>query len=315
MAATVGFYGVGSRAQPYLKALAQRPDVRLTAVCDPDPRTAEQVAAGWGAQVFANCETLLREARPELLWICVPAHLQTQVLLKVAEARIPFFVEPPGAVDFATARACAAQVKATGVVSAVGFTGHYADVAKEAREYLGVNPVPVALGWWLRQPEEQETATAQQLLWNDACRYVDMLRLFCGDVKQVHALGAGLDRAEGGLIVQLEFAGGDVGVLTCATFARPEARLELELMGEGWTLTFEGGLSLLRLAERDKTTILRRLNDPAEAHVEAFLAAAAAGDPSRVAASYPDSLGTLAVCQAACLSIREARAVNLAELS
>ena len=61
--------------------------------------------------------------------------------------------------------------------------------------------------------------------------------------------------------------------MTCATFARPEPRVELELLGEGWSLRFGKDLATLRLDEHDKTTILRCRNNPAVQQTTAFLEA------------------------------------------
>src|SRR5262245_51654856 len=72
----LAFYGAGDAARPYLDALARRPDVQVTAVCDLDRRTAEQVAAGWNAQVFLSYDAMLSEVRPDALWVCVAPHLQ-----------------------------------------------------------------------------------------------------------------------------------------------------------------------------------------------------------------------------------------------
>src|SRR5438046_6849758 len=99
MALSLAFLGAGPLAEPYLDALRPRHDVNVTAVCDSDRRAAEQVAAGWGAKVFLNYEALLRESQPDALWICVPSHLQGDVLLKAIERQIPFFVCRPGAAD------------------------------------------------------------------------------------------------------------------------------------------------------------------------------------------------------------------------
>ena len=118
------------------------------------------------------------------------------------------------------------------------------------------------------------SGTAAGLLWNEACRLVDALRYFCGEV----------------------------------------TRVQLELLGEGWSLVFDEGLASLRVDERDKTTILRRLNDPAADQVAAFLEAVASGEPSAVATGYADALQTLSVCHAAALSAREGRPVELASL-
>jgi predicted dehydrogenase len=306
----LAFFGAGERAQPYLSALARRQDVSVVAVCDVDRRAGEQTAAGWGARVFLSYEAMLKEAQPDALWICVDPHLQGDVILKAAEYRIPFFVEPPGAMNFERARAYAGLVAENNLVAAVGFTARCADVVQEAREYLGANQVPLALAWWLRKPADLPDMTAADLLWSDACRLVDAIRLFCGDIVSVHAVRAG--SSQRGLVVQMGGAGGTVGMLTCATFARPEPRVELELMGEGWTLNFDDNCTTLRVAEPDKTTTLRCLNNPAADHAAAFLKAVAQHDPAGVPASYADALRTLAVCQAIIVSAIDERSVEVA---
>jgi predicted dehydrogenase len=314
MGLNIAFYGAGDAAQPYLNALAHRPDVMVTAVCDPERRAAEQTAAGWGAKVFFRAEDMLQEVRPDALWICVAPSLQDDVVLKAIELKIPFFIEPPGAPDYPRAKLLGRKVEEAGLVSAVGFSSRYADILREAREYLGANPVPLALAWWLSPSHEAAAATAERLLWTDACRFVDALRYFCGEVQQVRALAARAGGTEGGLVVQLEFANGPVGILACTTFARPEPRRELEFLGEGWSLSFGENLSALRLAERDKITILRCLNVPTTDYTTAFLVAVEARDPSAITASYPDAIRTLAVCHAAALSARAGRTVALAEV-
>jgi predicted dehydrogenase len=309
----IAFYGAGSLAQPYLNALAPLADVEVAAVCDLDRRAAEQTAAGWGAQVFLSYEAMLEEIRPDALCIGVPPHLQGDVLLRAAERRIPFLSAPPGTASWEQARIYSQLIEEAQMVTAVGFAGRYADVVREAREYLGANAIPLALGWWLC-PAVDEPISAAALLWSDACRLLDTLRLFCGEVTRVRALTAGSTAAPGGLVVQLELAGGTVGMLTCATFARPEPRIELELLGEGWSLGLGRDLSSLRLDERDKTTVLRCLNDPIADQARAFLKAVATGDRAAVAPSYAEALRIMAVCEAAALSAREGRPVAVEEI-
>src|SRR5262249_9499394 len=119
----------------------------------------------------------------------------------------------------------------------------------------------------------------------------------------------------GGLVLHLSFRRGTVGVLTLATFARPEPRVELELSGEGWSLGFGDELASLRVEEADKTTILKRANRPAEEQVSLCLDAVAAGDPAKVPTGYADALMTLSVCHAAAVSAREGRPVELEPLA
>jgi myo-inositol 2-dehydrogenase/D-chiro-inositol 1-dehydrogenase len=331
MALNLAFFGAGPLAEPYLDALRRRQDAQVTAVCDIDRRAAEQTAAGWGAKVYLSYEAMLEEAQPDALWVCVPPHLQGDVLLKAVKRRTPFFVAPPGAVDYQRARHYAREIAQARLVTAVGFAGRDADVVREAREYLGANVVPLALGWWLAPPSSEPGAPGPSSppdahasvigqLWSDACSLVDGMRFFCGEVTRVRALTtkAGEPEAstptDGGLVLQLEFARGTVGMLTCATFARPEPRIELELLGPGWSLRFGRDLGTLRLDEHDKTTILRCLNAPAVQQTAAFLEAVASSNPAAVSVPYAEALQTLAVCHAAGLSARENRPVEIAEV-
>jgi predicted dehydrogenase len=299
----------------------------LAAVCDVERRCAEQVAAGWGANVFLGYEALLEGTALDALWVCVPPHLQGNVLKKAIEQRVPFFVEPPGAMDYERAWAFSRLAAEARLVTAVGFRTRYTDVLLEAREYIGTNPVPLTLGWWLcpadpgdhPRPVSPETNgkaaphnLALALLWNEACRLIDAIRYFSGEIVRVHALTAGADR--GGLVVQLELAAGVVAVLTCATFARPEPRIELELLGEGWSLAFKENLTALHVSERDKTTILRCMNDAAADHVQAFLAAVTDGAVEALPTGYGAVLPTLTVCHAAAISAREGRAIRVEEI-
>ena len=264
--------------------------------------------------MVTSAEVLLHEVHPDALWICVAPAFQVDVIRRAVELAIPFFVEPPGAVDYARARTYGRLVRDANLVSAVGFSRRYADVFLEAREYLGANPISLALGWWLCPSEEDVATPAVRLLWNDACILIDALRFFCGEVRRVQGLNADAGAPGGGLVAQLEFTAGTVGVFTCTAFRRPEPRVELELLGEGWSLGFRKELSTLCLAERDKMTILRCLNEPAAEQTTAFLAAVAAGSPAAVGGGYADVLPSLAICHAIEISAREKRPVELAEL-
>jgi predicted dehydrogenase len=310
MTLNLAFYGAGDLAEPYLDALRARPDVQLRAVCDVDRRAAEQTAAGWGAQVVLSYEAMLRDVEPDALWVCVPPHLQGDVLLNAALRRIPFFVVPPGAVDYERACQYGKLIDQAQLVTAVGFPGRDADVVQEAREYLGTNVVPLALGWWLAPPQGRSLSpTAASQLWTEACGLIDGLRFLCGEVTRVRALSAAA--AAGGLVLQLEFAKGTVGMVTCANFARPEPRIELELLGEGWSLRFGRDLTTLRLDEHDKTTILRCMNNPAAQQTAAFLDAVTSHNPAKVTVPYAEALKTLAVCHAAGVSVRDGQPVEV----
>ncbi len=312
MSLEIAFYGAGSRAQSYLDVLARRTDAKVVAVCDVERRLAEQVAAGWQAQVYLSYEAMLRERRLDAIWICVAPHLQGDVILRAVEARVPFFVEPPGAIDYERARVYHRLVADTGLVAAVGFATRHIDIVQEGRGYLGANPVPLALGWWMKPAAEEKDSSAASLLWTDACRLVDAVRHFCGEVVSVHAVTPATTNQA--LVVQLQFAGGGVGVLSCASFARPEPRVELEMLGDGWSLSLGTDLADLRLVERDRSTTLRRLNHAAVQQVATFLEAIRTRDANSLPSTYQAALPTLTICHAAAVSARLQAPVRIADV-
>ncbi len=314
MSLPLAFYGVGESAQPYLQALAKRSDVQVVAVCDADQRLAEQVAAGWNAKVFPDPDSML-QSKPAAVWVCVPPRMQGKILTQIAGMEIPFFVEPPGSVDFDTARICQKLVQEKSLVSAVGYYTRYSDLVQEAKEYLGANSIPLALGWWLCTPMGDESEIiAADLLWMDACRMVDVMRNFCGEVTRVRALTAGAGGEEGGLVVQLEFDNGTVGMLTCASFARPAPRIELEMLGEGWSINLGRDLATLQLDEYDKSTLLRCLNQPRTDLTSAFIDAVRQKDPNLISPSFLDAFHTMGVCYAAGVSAGEGKEIAIGGL-
>jgi predicted dehydrogenase len=307
----IAFFGVGERAEPYLRCLARRRGIELVGVCDSDRRAAEEVAAGWGARVYADFTSMIAECEPEALWICVgPAH-QGEIVLECAQRRLPFFAVPPGCSDFERARACVRVLRGQDLVTAVGFPARHTDLVRDAREFLNEKPVPLMVGSWVKPAEEGERS-AVQVLWAEAAPLVDALRLFAGEVRTVSAVAGG--EASKALNVQLQFASGTAGSLTCASLSNPQPRVELEVTGEDCSLILGDEFGTLRLEEQDKTTILRRLNNPADDVAGAFLQAVEERDPSAVQPAFADALRTLAVCRAAAISLEEKRIVPMEEL-
>jgi predicted dehydrogenase len=310
MTVNVAFCGVGDLARPYLQALGQRTDVQVSAVHDIDPRAAEQVASRWGAKVVADVPSLLRGSDVQAVWICTPAHEQGEILEQVVAQRLPFFIEPPGAQDYAQAQRLAQQIQQARLVTAVGYSARHVDVIREAKEYLGVNVVPLAQGWWLTGPT-RHIRGASGLLWYEACRLIDLLRYFGGEVAAVNAAGYGSEA----LTATLRLENGTLATLACGAYDIAEPRVELELIGEGWYFRFLDALTVLRLAERDKTTLIRQTNAPHAEHAAAFLEAVRSRRPGAVGCNYLEACQTLRVCHAALTALQAGCWVELKDIS
>lgn len=292
--------GADERAAPYLKVLSGREDVNVAAVCDGNLRAAEAAAAGWRAKVYPHFEPMLREVLPDALLACVPARLQGDLLALAVELNIPFLVEPPGAADFELARKLHTQICDRRLIVAVAHLHRAIDLVLESKEYLGINNVPLACGWWLADPENADD-DASRLLWNDGCRLIDLLRYFCGGATDIAAVPSDST----GMSVIMRMENGTSASVVVASLPMAEGRFELELIGRGWYFRFTDRFSALRLVEPEKTTLLRQMNQPHADHVAAFLKAVIEKSPEQVLCGYEEAWQTMQICHAAIRAARE----------
>lgn len=67
----VGFVGAGGIARRHVGVLTGFEDVEIVGVTDVDAGRAQDLAAGIGADTYADPRILLAHARPDALFICV----------------------------------------------------------------------------------------------------------------------------------------------------------------------------------------------------------------------------------------------------
>lgn len=92
----VGFVGAGGVAARHARMLNEFPDVRVTAVTDPDePRRAE-FAHTYGARPAVDLTDLL-DMGVDAVYVCVPPFGHGLIEETVAAAGLPMFVEKPRA--------------------------------------------------------------------------------------------------------------------------------------------------------------------------------------------------------------------------
>ena len=285
----IAVFGTGPLAQPYLAALHARSDVMVIAIGDVDAQAARQVAAPWSARVWTDPVALLREEAPEAFFALAPAAQLGDALEQAVALHIPCFVEPPGVTDWPAALRLQAGLQAQPLVTAMSFPYRSTDIVREAKEYLGPQPLHLARGTWFVPTTQPLT----DLLWNDACHLLDLIRFFLGDIAKVQAVASGSTT----LLLTLLARQGPVASVAVCSQLLPEPRRELELPGEKWALHFTENMSRLYFTEPSKTTLLRRMNEPWAEQVAAFLDAVRRQEPTRVISSLDDGLKTLAMCE------------------
>lgn len=95
----IGIIGCGKMAASHLKALAEMPDVSVTAVCDISPENREKAAAETGAKPYEQYEDMLKDGNLDLALITLPPALHKDCACKCAEYGINIFLEKPMAVN------------------------------------------------------------------------------------------------------------------------------------------------------------------------------------------------------------------------
>ena len=105
----LGIVGCGRIVERgYIPAAGQAPGIEVTAVADPEPGRAQQVAAACGAAAFASAEEMIAAGGVEALIVATPADRHANVAECAARAGLPALVEKPPAPDLAGAEVLAA---------------------------------------------------------------------------------------------------------------------------------------------------------------------------------------------------------------
>lgn len=303
----LALYGAGDEAEPWLKALAARNDVRLLAVCDPLPRLAQQAAAGWGARTFAHYSPMLSEEPPDVLLVAVPPRALGDVLDQAVARGIPFLVTPPGAIDWDHARRLARQLHSGSLPAAVAYLEPFTDIVREARDYLASETAVLARGLWRGPSGDAPFSTTA--FWAAAPPLMQLVTSFLGPIDRLVAVG------DASLAVTCQAATGAVAQLSFGPPSLHETRLELDLLAPQWELRFTSPPEWLRLTERDKSTSIRNVNTPHQEMLDAFLLALRQGTAEALPVAFANVLPVLAVCEAVQRSLREQRWVDLAEFA
>jgi predicted dehydrogenase len=320
----VACVGSGFIAGRHLSALAAFPDVSVVAVADPALDRAQAAAQRFGARAYDDGLALLAQEELDAVWLCVPPFAHGPLEQAAVDRGLPFFVEKPLAADLATAASIAEQVRAAGLLTAVGYHWRSLDVVAQAAGALAGRDVQLATGHWLdatpAAPWWSRRGTSGGQLVEQSTHLFDLVRLLVGEVAGVSAAEVTVPRSQlpdadapTASTVSLQFASGAVGTIasTCALGWRH--RVGLHLFAEGTAVELlERGLvdHELRVRTGDGEQVVQSDQDPVAREDRAFLDALR-GDDEGVRVDYDEALRTHELVCAADRSAREGVPVQL----
>ena len=200
---------------------------------------------------------------------------------------------------------CAATLSAVSPVISRQFTTARADCGN----WLDFTPPPA---WW-----RQEKQSGGQIV-EQTTHIFDLARVLVGEVEQVYAIGARRERAAfpdldvcDVSVATLQFASGAIGNMASTCLLNWPHRIGLHLFSEGMAIEISEFELMIDVGQG--RPVRRAEGDPFLREDRTFIDAVQ-GKPNQIRASYQEALKTHRLTTAAAQSIREGRALKVAEL-
>ena len=225
----VGLIGLGRLGRVYARDLSSRiAETRLVAVADTNGAAAQEIAADCDVPAwYDSTDRLLADRNVEAVVIVSPTHTHRDVVLQVAERRMPTFCEKPLALSLAECREMQAAVERHGTFFQMGFMRRFDPGYAAGKRQVDEGKIgrPVVFKSTSRDPfppslEYANPASSGGILVDMGIHDFDLARWFMGDVRSVSAIGGVLAYPElatvgdiDNAIASMVFADGRLGVI------------------------------------------------------------------------------------------------------
>ena len=329
----VGIHGAGNVSAEYIRAFMRNPHTEVRMITSRTVESARRRAAAFNL----NCDVgddlggLLRRDDVHIVAICTPNYLHAGEAAQASRAGKHVVVEKPIALSVRELGELVESVRRAGVKSTVGFVLRWNPMVQLARRLatdgtLGALALvkadyvhhidPAKPGWdWKRRRE----GSGGTMLFA-GCHAVDTLRYCAGEMVEVAAYAAQVDRHEFDypptITATIRFASGTVGTV-CVTFeAHSPYVFNLELFGTRGSLRNNQLYARALDGQTGYTTIPTILPDsgevahhPFQGEVDDFVRCILEGGEPR--AHIADAARTHEVCLAIDRSAEEGRPIRL----
>ncbi len=135
---TVGIVGSGrAAAKLHLPALQKIPSVRLSAICDVDPNSLNDVAETFDiAHRYANVKEMPDKSDPDIVAVCVPVAHHVATALPVLQAGKHLLLEKPLALDLAGCDRLVESAAGNASLVTVGFNLRHHRLIRKAKHVI-----------------------------------------------------------------------------------------------------------------------------------------------------------------------------------
>ncbi len=179
----VGVIGVGYVSKNnYLPVLAQMEDIEFVGIMARNYENAVRAKNAFGAEHAVETIEELVELGIDCAFVLTPKQVHAEQVTYLLKNGVDVFCEKPMATTLADAEALVKLQEETGRILMIGFNRRYAPVITLAKEALGGKSPDVIIAQKNR-PQTEYHATLE-----NAVHMVDLMRYFCGEAEDVHAI-------------------------------------------------------------------------------------------------------------------------------
>jgi len=321
------FVGTGGRSCTHIDRIKDFDDVEIVGFMDVIPERAieKQARAGGVGKAYKDYIQMLDEAKPDVLYVCVPPGEHGFIEREAIARGIHLFVEKPMALSMEMAEEINEAAKAKNLVTCIGFQDRYLDLVEQARDWMEGRQVGLVDGAWVGGvpgvPWYPKYSTCGGQLLEQNIHIFDMLRFLFGEPACVYCSGGR------GIVTGIE--GYDLHDYSSAVITMESGVVATLFsgcyLGEG-SPGYLNGMNIhcsdrtIKYKLRDKVTLetktenityWKRAADWQTTMNRIFIDAVKTGDASAIRSPYEDAMKTLRLCLACTESMETGKAVSL----
>ena len=320
----VGYIGAGGVARAHAEGLARIAGAPMVGVTDVHAPAAKEMAAKYGATVYASVAELIKECTPDALFIFTPPFARGEAERTALAAKIPFFIEKPLALDKGLMAEISAEVQKQNLLTSTGYMTRYRKSVQRAREIVKEDPAILGFGgWWGGSPGNHpwwtDMSKSGGQFHEQATHTVDLARYLFGEAVEVYAAGAhGFNKGipnytmDDAVTVVIKFAGGGIANLMASCTSNAGGGIILDVQCLNHNIKFKEWAHHVMIESKDGTSEgIKGENNIFEIEDAAFIEAVRTGDRSGIKSDYTDGMKSALVSLAANESVKSGKPVSL----
>ena len=311
--------------------------MEIVATCDVLKDRADEAAAKYGGNAYADFVEMYDKEKPDAIVICTPPFAHGDIEAEAAKRGIHFFVEKPVAISMDMAKGVLDASRDAGIITQVGYMFRLAEPLRHVRDMLADRAIAMVQehyympglpnkGWWTKM----ELGGGQ--LVEQATHLLDLGRFLAGDVKSVigstsqvrswdppagYDEGTGLVAYKEGFEIPdttaliMQFESGAMGTLSCTLIPQVAWDNGFKVVAEDCMVTIDSANA--SWVNEDGEGSMDAPSDWADAVLVDFVNAVQTGGKCEV--PYEEGVKSLAISLAGYLSAeRGSEPVELAEI-